>query len=280
MLPIRRTRAPWDGITSRRWRSTPAPKVGTRNSVQKCQFSSRPIRKCSPSKSLTSALSVYPPLSPIKILSRNIYCCFVYLSSFVKKHPLFCLYLPLSPPSDYKVGFGGKFGVQTDRQDKSAAGWDHVEKVEKHESQVDHKKGFGGKYGVGVQDKSAVGWEHHEILEKHESQKGGLCTSALICLHIFSHLFCFLCMFILLHIQDYKTGFGGQFGVQKDRVDASAAGWDHVEKVPKHPSQQGRSSPPCGEGAQAPQPAGQDPIGGGGGGSRKGPKAIFSIHYA
>ena len=243
MLPIRRTRAPWDGITSRRWRSTPAPKVGTRNSVQKFQFSSRPIRKCNPSKSLTSALSVYPPLSPIKILSRNIYCCFVYfkmISSFVKKHPLFCLYLPLSPPSDYKVGFGGKFGVQTDRQDKSAAGWDHVEKVEKHESQVDHKKGFGGKYGVGVQDKSAVGWEHHEILEKHESQKGGLCTSALICLHIFSHLFCFLCMFILLHIQDYKTGFGGQFGVQKDRVDASAAGWDHVEKVPKHPSQQGR----------------------------------------
>ena len=97
VLPIRRTRAPWDGITSRRWRSTPAPKVGTRNSVQKCQFSSRPIRKCSPSKSLTSALSVYPPLSPIKILSRNIFCCFVYSSSFVKKHPLFCLYLPLCP---------------------------------------------------------------------------------------------------------------------------------------------------------------------------------------
>lgn len=33
------------------------------------------------------------------------------------------------------AGFGGKFGVQTDRQDKSAVGWDHVEKVEKHESQ-------------------------------------------------------------------------------------------------------------------------------------------------
>ena len=236
-------------------------------------------------------------MQPVKVSDK----CFVCLSSFVsnqdlvKKHLLLlCLLIllcqetsivlslspPLSPPSDYKVGFGGKFGVQTDRQDKSAAGWDHVEKVEKHESQVDHKKGFGGKYGVGVQDKSAVGWEHHEKVEKHESQKGGLCTSALICLHIFSHLFCFLCMFILLHIQDYKTGFGGQFGVQKDSVDASAAGWDHVEKVPKHPSQQGRSSPPCGEGAQAPQPAGQDPIGGGGGGSRKGPKAIFSIHYA
>lgn len=37
--------------------------------------------------------------------------------------------------ADYSKGFGGKFGVQSDRQDKCAAGWDHVEKVEKHESQ-------------------------------------------------------------------------------------------------------------------------------------------------
>lgn len=37
--------------------------------------------------------------------------------------------------TDYSKGFGGKFGVQKDRQDKSAAGWDHIEKVEKHESQ-------------------------------------------------------------------------------------------------------------------------------------------------
>lgn len=37
--------------------------------------------------------------------------------------------------TDYSQGFGGKFGVQKDRQDKAAAGWDHIEKVEKHESQ-------------------------------------------------------------------------------------------------------------------------------------------------
>ena len=36
---------------------------------------------------------------------------------------------------DYSTGFGGKFGVQTDRQDKSAAGWDHIEKLQKHDSQ-------------------------------------------------------------------------------------------------------------------------------------------------
>jgi cortactin len=37
---------------------------------------------------------------------------------------------------DYKTGFGGKFGVQTDRVDKSALSWDHHEQLNKHESQV------------------------------------------------------------------------------------------------------------------------------------------------
>ena len=74
---------------------------------------------------------------------------------------------------DYKSGFGGKFGVQNDRVDKSALGWDHVEKVEKHDSQKDYKSGFGGKFGVQTQsDKSALGWDHVEKVEKHDSQKG------------------------------------------------------------------------------------------------------------
>lgn len=41
---------------------------------------------------------------------------------------------------DYVVGFGGKFGVQSDRQDQSALGWDHHEAPQKHGSQLDHKK--------------------------------------------------------------------------------------------------------------------------------------------
>lgn len=41
----------------------------------------------------------------------------------------------LSVSADYVKGFGGKFGVQTDRQDKSALGWDHQEKLQLHESQ-------------------------------------------------------------------------------------------------------------------------------------------------
>lgn len=36
---------------------------------------------------------------------------------------------------------------------------------------------------------------------------------------------------------DYASGFGGKFGVQSDRVDKSALGWDHIEKVEKHESQ-------------------------------------------
>ncbi|CAJ0920706.1 unnamed protein product [Ranitomeya imitator] len=61
---------------------------------------------------------------------------------------------------DHSVGFGGKFGVQKDRQDKSAHTWSHKEKVELHESQTDHAKGFGGRYGVQTDrvDKSASGF--------------------------------------------------------------------------------------------------------------------------
>ena len=82
-------------------------------------------------------------------------------------------------------------------------------------------------------DKSAHGWEHHEKVDKHESQKGGFALS----------LLCFV-LFIILHIlffrPDYKTGFGGDFGVQTDRVDKSAVGWEHHEQIDKHESQKGR----------------------------------------
>lgn len=62
---------------------------------------------------------------------------------------------------DYAEGFGGKYGIQTDRVDKSAVGFDYKSQLEKHESQTDHKKGFGGKFGVESDrmDKSAVGFQ-------------------------------------------------------------------------------------------------------------------------
>ena len=43
-----------------------------------------------------------------------------------------------------------------------------------HQSQVDFNKGFGGKFGVesDKQDKSAVGYDYHSKLSSHASQKG------------------------------------------------------------------------------------------------------------
>ena len=41
-------------------------------------------------------------------------------------------------------------------------------------------------------------------------------------------------------IEDVENGFtGGQFGVQKDRVDKCAAGWDEKSELSKHQSQKG-----------------------------------------
>ena len=75
---------------------------------------------------------------------------------------------------DAKKGFGGKFGVDKDRVDKSAVGWEYQEKLAKHASQKDYSTGFGGKFGVQKDrvDKSAVGWDHKEKVDKHASQKG------------------------------------------------------------------------------------------------------------
>lgn len=48
-----------------------------------------------------------------------------------------------------------------------------------------------------------------------------------------------------LDIADYAKGFGGKYGVQKDRQDDAALGWDHHEKVEKHASQKGNHSEPA-----------------------------------
>lgn len=41
---------------------------------------------------------------------------------------------------DYAKGFGGKYGIQKDHQDKSALSWDHHERPEKHQSQTTEYK--------------------------------------------------------------------------------------------------------------------------------------------
>lgn len=61
---------------------------------------------------------------------------------------------------DYSEGFGGKFGIQTDRVDKSAVGFDYKSKLMHHDSQTT-SGGFGGKFGIESDrmDKSAVGFQ-------------------------------------------------------------------------------------------------------------------------
>uniref|UniRef100_A0A3Q0QXG8 Hematopoietic cell-specific Lyn substrate 1 n=1 Tax=Amphilophus citrinellus TaxID=61819 RepID=A0A3Q0QXG8_AMPCI len=132
------------------------------------------------------------------------------------------------PKASY--GYGGKFGVEKDRMDKVAVGTDYVAQVEKHSSQKDAAKGFGGKYGV-QQDRvdkvrrqadyftvaaskpyvtkhnSAVGFEYKGEVQQHGSQK------------------------------DYSKGFGGKYGVEKDKVDKAALGYDYKGQTEKHQSQ-------------------------------------------
>ncbi|XP_025142671.2 src substrate cortactin isoform X7 [Bubalus bubalis] len=106
-------------------------------------------------------------------------------------------------------GYGGKFGVEQDRMDKSAVGHEYQSKLSKHCSQVDSVRGFGGKFGVQVDrvDQSAVGFEYQGKTEKHASQK------------------------------DYSRGFGGKYGIDKDKVDKSAVGFEYQGKTEKHESQ-------------------------------------------
>ncbi|KAM6222656.1 hematopoietic lineage cell-specific protein [Rhynchocyon petersi] len=106
-----------------------------------------------------------------------------------------------SSQTDAARGFGGKYGVERDRADKSAVGFDYKGEVEKHASQKDYSRGFGGRYGVekDKKDKAALGYDYKGETEKHESQR------------------------------DYAKGFGGQYGIQKDRVDKSAAGFNEME---------------------------------------------------
>uniref|UniRef100_A0A3Q3WNH9 SH3 domain-containing protein n=1 Tax=Mola mola TaxID=94237 RepID=A0A3Q3WNH9_MOLML len=142
---------------------------------------------------------------------------------------------------DYSTGFGGRYGVQADRIDKSAVGFEYQGKTEKHESQKDYTKGFGGKFGVETDkvDKSAVGFEYQGKTERHESQKGWCHLPHTQQHRLYQDSLTCKCMTPVSPVAsaDYVKGFGGKFGVQTDRQDKSALGWDHQEKLQLHESQ-------------------------------------------
>ena len=41
----------------------------------------------------------------------------------------------IAAPTDYSKGFGGKFGVEKEKVDKAALGYDYKGETEKHQSQ-------------------------------------------------------------------------------------------------------------------------------------------------
>ena len=84
-------------------------------------------------------------------LHKSIFLVNILFSSLENKW-----YIIIFCSPDYKTGFGGQYGVQSDRVDKSAVGWEHHEELQKHESQKDYSKGFGGKYGVQTDRKDKV----------------------------------------------------------------------------------------------------------------------------
>ncbi|NXF51702.1 SRC8 protein, partial [Oceanites oceanicus] len=146
-------------------------------------------------------------------------------------------------------GYGGKFGVEQDRMDKSAVGHEYQSKLSKHCSQVDSVKGFGGKFGIQTDrvDQSAVGFEYQGKTEKHASQKG---MSVLLLIHnvmlagLISTIFQGNILLLNTYKQnssllslDYSKGFGGKYGVDKDKVDKSAVGFEYQGKTEKHESQ-------------------------------------------
>ena len=57
---------------------------------------------------------------------------------------------------------------------QTAMGHEYKERLQQHTSQTDAAKGFGGKYGVqkDSQDKSAVDYTYQTRLQQHDSQKG------------------------------------------------------------------------------------------------------------
>lgn len=46
------------------------------------------------------------------------------------------------------------------------------------------------------------------------------------------------------YVADYKRGFGGQYGVEVERQDQCALGYEHKESLAKHESQKGTETPP------------------------------------
>lgn len=95
-------------------------------------------------------------------------------------------------------------------------------------------------------DQAALGFDYKGETEKHQSQKGAHkppVNSWDFLLFLASSYGC-PCL-------DYSKGFGGKFGVEREKVDKAALGYDYKAETEKHQSQKGaRTLAPAYNGSQ------------------------------
>ena len=75
------------------------------------------------------------------------------------------------------------------------------------------------------------------------------CVIVSICLSIYIYVcvcvfFCpHICVCVCVCVADYKRGFGGRYGVEVEKQDQCALGYEHKESLAKHESQKGTDTP-------------------------------------
>ena len=76
--------------------------------------------------------------------------------------------------TDYSKGFGGKFGVEKDRQDKSAAGWVKEEESEDTNKDVEKVGRTVGKLNLDMWNKQPVETSAEKVPKPKENLKKSL----------------------------------------------------------------------------------------------------------
>lgn len=84
-------------------------------------------------------------------------------------------------------------------------------------------------------DKAALGYDYKGQTDKHQSQKGEPAPLRSPPLNV-------LFRPALVSRSDYSKGFGGKFGVEREKVDKAALGYDYRSETEKHQSQKGEAT--------------------------------------
>ena len=140
-------------------------------------------------------------------------------------------------------GYSGKSTVEQDRIDRYAVGIEYQSKLSKHCLQVDPFWGFRGKSGVQMDrvDQSTVGFEYQGKTEKNAYQKDYSSGFKVFKLTVQTRVLWSLTPRARMEKHEshkgYSKDFGGEYGIDKDKVDKSAVGFEYQGKTEKHKSQ-------------------------------------------